>query len=148
MSAIPKNKRKNLQSAKTARKNLLYSSDQVIELYKICPNTLSNWVKAGLRPICTNPKRLFKGEDLNAFHKSRRAEAKVKLGQFEVYCVACKCIHSLLDDPIYVWMKKKAVLVAVGCPTNQTFAPRFLTHNNYQALCVLRGDNPSAETPD
>lgn len=148
MSIISKNKRKNLQRVQTARKNLLYSSDQVIELYEICPNTLSNWVKAGLRPVCIYPQRIFKGEDLNTFHKNRRMAAKVQLDQFEVYCVACKRTHSLLDDPITVKHYEKMVLVAILCPTKQTKAFKFFSLKRYEALCVLRGDNPSTQTPD
>lgn len=141
-------KRRNLQSSRLAKDNWLYLPQEVRDLYGIAPNTLSRWVKAGLKPLEHGGNRLFRGEALNSFHKARRAAAKRRLGDFEAYCVACKCNHSLLDDAINYTPLGKVMMVAVACPHQHSLAPRMMSMSRFGALRELRGDGPRAETPD
>ncbi len=142
MSLPERNVRRNQQSSRLAEANWLYTPDDVRSLYEICPNTLTNWIAAGLRFYADGRNRLFKGEDLNAFHKARRNAAKKSLGPFEAYCVACKRKHSLLDDPISVIWQTKTVSVSVRCPEKHTKAPRIMSIKRYEAMIALRGTNP------
>ncbi|CAH0343025.1 hypothetical protein [Rhizobium sp. CECT 9324] len=148
MSLSQPKRRRNLQSVRLAKANWLYTPEKVRDLYGIVPNTLSRWIKAGLQPIEHQGNRLFKGEVLNAFHKGRRDAAKRRLGEYEAYCVACKCKHSLLDDPISLAPIGKAMMVAVECSQQHTRAPRMMSMSRFAALCELRGHDPRAETPD
>lgn len=141
-------KRRNLQPTNVAKNNWIYTPPQVREMYRVVPNTLSRWVKAGLKFIEHNGERLFRGGDLNEFHRVRRQAAKRKLGEFEVYCVTCKCNHSLLDDPISHGQFHKAMMVAVICPQGASSAPKFMSMRSFEALCELLGCDPRAETPD
>ncbi len=140
--------RRNLQAATVAKSNWIYKPSQVREMYRIVPNTLSRWIKVGLRFIEQNGERLFLGSDLNEFHRARRQAAKRKLGDFEAYCVTCKCNHSLLDDPITHQQFHKVMMVAVKCPHSGSLAPRMMSITKFEALCELRGCDPRAETPD
>lgn len=148
MSSSNPKRRRNLQSSQLAKANWLYPPEKVRELYGIAPNTLSRWIKAGLKPLEHNGERLFRGEVLNSFHKARRAAAKRRLGDFEAYCVTCKCNHSLLDDAITHTPFGKAMMVAVECPHQHTRAPRMMSMTRFATLCELRGHDPRAETPD
>jgi len=51
--------RKILQDPRKASKNYLYTPDQVRELYDICENTLSNWVKRGLPLLQAGTQEAF-----------------------------------------------------------------------------------------
>lgn len=88
MSLSQPKRRRNVQSSRLAKDNWLYPPQKVRELYGVTPNTLSRWIKAGLKPIEYNGERLFRGEVLNSFHKARCAAAKRSIGPFEAYCVA------------------------------------------------------------
>lgn len=143
-----KPKRRNLQAPNVARSNWIYTRPQVREMYLVGPNTPSRWIKAGLNFIEHNGERLFRGSDLNEFHRARRQAAKRKLGDFEAYCVTCKCNHSLLDDPITHQQFHKVMMVAARCPHGGSLAPRMMSMTKFEALCELRGCDPRAETPD
>ncbi len=148
MTSSEPTRRRNLHPANVAKCNWLYTPPQVREMYRVVPNTLSRWIKAGLKFIEHNGERLFRGSDLNEFHRGRRQAAKRKLGKFEAYCVTCKCNHSLLDDPITHGQFHKAMMVAVICPHSGSSAPLIMSMRNFEALCELRGYDPRAETPD
>lgn len=143
-----KPKRRYLQAANVAKSNWIYTPPEVRQLYFVKPNTLSRWVKVGLKFVELNGKRLYRGSDLNEFHRVRRQAAKRKLGDFEAYCVACKCNHSLLDDPITQQQFHKVMMVAVECPHSGSLSPRMMSMTKFEALCELRGYDPRAETPD
>lgn len=103
--------RKIFQDPRKASKNYLYTPEQVRELYDICENTLSNWVKRGLPCFKLGRKRLFKGEYLNAFHQKRLDESKRPADDDEVYCLACRCNHSLLYGPLDHQLARRSVMI-------------------------------------
>ncbi len=95
-------KRRNLQSDRKAKCHQLYSSDDVIKLYEISRNTLTNWIAKGL-PFVDAEMRLFRGKDLNAFHTRRRERASgAPLAPFMANCFGCKGSHSLIDGDISI----------------------------------------------
>ena len=49
------------------RANWVYSVEQVLDAYGICRNTLSNWIKGGLRPLDEERPQLFRGAELKTF---------------------------------------------------------------------------------
>lgn len=143
-----KPKRRNLQASNVVKSNWMYKPSEVLQRYFVKPNTLSRWVKAGLKFVELNGERLYRGSDLNEFHRARRQAAKRKLGEFEAYCVACKCNHSLLDDPITHQQFHKVMMVAAKCSQSGSLAPRMMSLTKFEALCELRGCDPRDETPD
>jgi hypothetical protein len=86
-----------------ARSHMLYTSAEVMRLYGISRNTLTNWIRQGLAFVGPPSKaavtkrcvRLFRGEDLNAFHDKRRAEAKRPSVADQLYCLPCHAHKSL-----------------------------------------------------
>lgn len=148
MTAAPK-KRRNLQSDRKARLHQLYSSDDVIKLYDISRNTLTNWIADGLNVIDA-AQRLFRGSDLNAFHSRRRKTAGKPLGQFFVNCFGCKRSHSLLEDDISISPGRtdKVFRVSRTCPDTGARANRFVCSEELGALQRLRETIPGSETPD
>jgi|GEM_PF-1128436 len=74
-----------------AKMHWVYSAAEILELYDICRNTLSNWVSEGLCPSPGTGPQLFRGAELNRFHEERRARNRhnLRIGQF--LCTGCKC---------------------------------------------------------
>ena len=72
------------------RANTVYSVEDVMRLYGVCRNTLSNWVGSGLQPIDTRQPQLFRGADLLQFQADRRARTSLQLRSGEFKCLRCK----------------------------------------------------------
>lgn len=147
---FPRKKRRNLQSNRKARHHQLYSSDDVIKLYEISRNTLTNWIADGL-PFIDAQWRLFRGLDLNAFHSRRREKAVGEpLGRFLVKCFGCKRSHSLLEGDVSVFPGRTDGIFRVSktCPETGVMANRFVCSEELEALQRLCETNPGSETPD
>jgi hypothetical protein len=143
-------KRRNLQSDRKARHHQLYSSDDVIKLYEISRNTLTNWIADDLAFIDAD-QRLFRGSDLNAFHKQRRVRATgTPLGKFAARCFGCKRSHSLLSGDIVISPGRTPELFRISriYPETGVRAKRYFCAEELEALQVLRAPNLGRETPD
>jgi len=70
----------------------VYSVPQVMELYSVCRNTVSNWVSEGLRPSPGEGQQLFRGEELKRFHEVRRTKARQSLRHGQFKCFTCKAL--------------------------------------------------------
>lgn len=70
----------------------VYSVPQVMELYDVCRNTVSNWVGDGLRPSPGEGQHLFRGEELKRFHELRRSRSRQSLRHGQFKCFTCKAI--------------------------------------------------------
>jgi hypothetical protein len=86
------------QSPKRAKSHVIYSARDVMALYEISRNTLLNWEKAGLKVVprpshpALNGKfgKLYRGCDLNAFHKQRQLDRARLAMPGEFYCLPCR----------------------------------------------------------
>lgn len=72
------------------KKDWVYTTEGLARLYGVHPNTVSNWVKDGLRKSDNGVPSVFNGAEVKRFHKERRVDSNVKLrlGQFK--CFSCK----------------------------------------------------------
>ena len=59
-------------------------------VYNVCRNTVSNWVQGGLEPSVVSRPNLFRGDDVEAFHRTRRERSKAQLRPGEFKCMGCK----------------------------------------------------------
>jgi hypothetical protein len=67
-----------------------YTIEDVCMLYNVHSNTIYNWIADGLRPIDDLKPRVFRGAELNRFHKERRESKRHKLKPGELLCTSCK----------------------------------------------------------
>ncbi|MBD8689365.1 MULTISPECIES: hypothetical protein [unclassified Rhizobium] len=149
-SASPRKKRRNLQSERKARVHQLYASDDVIKLYEISRNTLTNWIAEGLRFI-DGDLRLFRGKDLNAFHARRRERASgAPLAPFMVNCFGCKGSHSLINDEISIYPGRTLGVfrASITCPDTGVTANRYVCSEEVDTIRKLREANPGRQTRD
>lgn len=136
---------KRLRMAKAHR---YYSLDDVIALYSVSSNTVGNWRNAGL-PSIKASIRLFRGEELNAFHKRRKLEAKCPCTRDEIYCVCCKTKHSLLEEPYKVdFFGKLRVAVVITCPDTGGTARKFISQGDLDHLQEFGKPKSSPENRD
>lgn len=125
---------KILKSPKLARANWLYMRSDVLELYGVCPNTVRNWIRQGL--VSFDAKgRLFRGAELNAFHRERQKAAKRPCSPFEIFCLCCKQKHSLLDTSFTPsWIGRFRTKVVVRCPETGGTTQTFISETNLDEL--------------
>ncbi|RYG90992.1 hypothetical protein EU803_13490 [Loktanella sp. IMCC34160] len=101
------------------KQNRVYSVDDVLKLYGICRNTLSNWVRDGLRPSPGSGPgpQLFRGSELARFHLERKARSKTSLRHGEFKCLHCKAVVVPEPSDLELWPGKTVGCVALAtCP--------------------------------
>lgn len=152
MSALRKTKARRRGSSRRflgkARANWLYTQPEVQALFDVCPNTIRNWRRNGLRSYKANV-RLFLGRDLNAFHKRRYEDAKRPCGPGEVYCVCCKQKHSLRDLTFSLDGKGRfRTRVLITCPETGGTSATFLSEADFASLTHWCEPNSSPDSGD
>lgn len=72
------------------KKHFVYTVEDLTRLFGVVPNTVSNWVKDGLKTSDDKLPYIFNGEEVKRFHDDRRQknERKLRRGQFK--CMTCK----------------------------------------------------------
>ncbi|WP_394152134.1 hypothetical protein [Loktanella salsilacus] len=71
------------------KKNRVYTVEDLRGTYKVDPNTISNWVKAGLQPSDSKKPYVFRGAVVTAFHEERRMRKSTQLRPGEFKCGSC-----------------------------------------------------------
>lgn len=113
-----------------AKQDRTYSRAEVMDLYHITRNTVTNWINEGLVIVPGHPV-LFRGEDLNAFHQERHARARRNCPRGHFLCFHCKKVLSLKGQAAEVhWHSDHACTLRWSCPCltcskpNETYQSR------------------------
>jgi len=72
------------------KKHQVYSGEQLMSAYSVTPNTVSNWVKDGLKPSDGKKPYLFRGAAVEDFHKRKRLTVNKKLQPGQFQCWGCQ----------------------------------------------------------
>ena len=72
------------------KQHRVYSVDDLMSLYDVSRNTVTNWIKAGLKPSDERQPFVFRGAVVKAFHNDRRLRVKGTLESGEFQCLGCK----------------------------------------------------------
>ncbi|WP_269584062.1 helix-turn-helix domain-containing protein [Roseibium sp. Sym1] len=151
MSALKKTKARSVGRRRflgKARANWLYTQPEVQKLFGVCPNTIRNWRRNGLRSFKANV-RLFLGRDLNAFHKRRYEDAKRPCAPGEVYCVCCKQKHSLREVPYLLDSKSRfRTRVLITCPATGGTSATYIRETDLTSLTQQLNHNSSRVSDD
>lgn len=67
----------------------VYLVEGVMELFSVSRNTVSNWVRQGLRPSDRAQPYVFRGAELIRFHKVHQA-MRTGLARGFFHCMRCK----------------------------------------------------------
>lgn len=131
-------------------KDWVYSTEEVLEKYDICANTLTNWIKQGLRRIETARPHLYRGAELIRFHQDRRARGRTQLRHGEFKCVGCKQV--VLPEPAKVDVTPSTSSVSwtaiTKCPDCSTLAWKILNATECDSLRALQANNTSWDYSD
>lgn len=72
------------------QKHFVYTVEDLVRLFGVHPNTVSNWVSEGLQPSDAALPYVFNGTEIKRFHDARRLKSKTKLRTGEFKCFGCK----------------------------------------------------------
>jgi hypothetical protein len=146
---MSKPRRRNLHSERLAKVNHFYSPDEVQALYGVCRNTVGNWLKSGLRCFEKDGRRLFRGDQLNDFHRVRRDRSKSPCGPYEIHCVSCGGKHSLLEGDLTVHPGRTGLVrLSLACSEGRGRASRWMTKEQWAVIKDAAEHNPNGTTPD
>ncbi len=81
---------RKLQRVNLAKTGWVYWRRDVLLLYGIHTSTLTNWTKAGLKFTRSRNRQVFRGDDLNAFHRGRRDAARWTCSGGQLPCFTCR----------------------------------------------------------
>ena len=99
-----------------AKKNRVYSVQEVQALYDVSRNTVSNWVSAGLSPSDHRRPQLFRGAELNRFHADRRKRSRKDLRRGEFKCTGCEVAVFPDSCSVGLFGPKCENMVTASCP--------------------------------
>ena len=85
---------------KRAKIHRVYDIHEVMALFGVSRNTVTNWMASGLRPVDDHIPKLFPGRELCRFHDARTLRKGRKLEPSEFNCFACRTIVS--PDPVCI----------------------------------------------
>ncbi len=74
------------------KKYWVYSVEDLMRLYSVSANTVSNWVQDRLVPSDAQKPYIFQGAAVQRFHKQRRAQSAAKLRPGQFLCFGCKAL--------------------------------------------------------
>lgn len=115
-------------------KHRVYSVDDVMALYKVCRNTVSNWVASGLDPSDRGQPYVFRGADLIRFHQVC-APKKQSLPPGAFQCLRCKARVAPTLSTIRIAPQKPGVFVAnATCPNCAASMTKLLGETEYDKL--------------
>lgn len=97
-----------------AKKDRVYDVSEVMALYDICRNTVSNWVGAGLIPSQGAGPQLFRGCEINRFHSTRRAQGRQNMRLDQFFCLSCKVPVTANQPSLHLNQTASGNWMAVG----------------------------------
>ncbi len=127
----------------------VYSVDDVLSLYGICRNTLSNWERSGLRSTGGKGPRLYRGAELKRFHDARklRVKGELKLGEFK--CLGCGAVVFPEVETVRIVPSQKALCRAEAtCPDCGAPVVKFLGATERDKIKNCLDTNTGLGTPD
>lgn len=105
----------------------VYSVEEALSLFRICRNTLSNWVGTGLTPTGGKGPHLFRGAELKRFHDARNTRQKHELRVGEFKCLGCgNAVFPELETVLLTTSKTVRLRAEGSCPDCGAHVIKFL----------------------
>ncbi|MBT0958210.1 site-specific integrase [Alphaproteobacteria bacterium KMM 3653] len=95
--------------------HLAYTRRAVMTLYGVSTNTISNWIKQGLRPSDKAAPQVFSGAELKRFHDAQRLTKNSSLRVGEFKCFSCKAKVFPIPESLERHVTKTANGLLTGC---------------------------------
>ncbi len=124
------------------KRHRVYSVDDLMKLYKVSRNTVSNWVMAGLIPSDKQRPHRFRGDVLIRFHAARRAQLTRGLGPGEFKCFGCKA--AVIPSPVSVakrYSRTGGLRLDACCPDCGRMISKFANETDRDAIAACLNPN-------
>lgn len=131
------------------QKNSVYSVDDLIQLYDVVRNTVSNWVTEGLRPSDANRPYIFNGAEVKRFHDARQLNncKPLRIGQFK--CLVCKGRVFPLAASLRTHLKNGlCISLSGGCPNCDRWVFKLVSADNFELISQCINTNTSLASLD
>lgn len=89
-------------NAERIRQNRSYDRREISKVLDVHKNTISHWVRDGLRPIDNQRPELFHGSELARFIKLRQQKHKSACAENEMYCLKCRAPRKTIDGSVSI----------------------------------------------
>lgn len=132
------------------KKDRVYSGDEVMKLYGICRNTLSNWVTSGLRPSDGQVPYVFRGAELQRYHAVRvrpGGPSTLRPGQFKCLGCAGQVFPELKTVGLHLLKTGKKIANAT-CPDCGATLHKLLNATTWDAFRTCLDTNTSLPSID
>jgi hypothetical protein len=96
-----------------AKRHLTYTIAEIAKTFDVNVWTVSQWIKAGLKPIDGRRPYLFSGSEIASFLE-RRNKPRQPLGPGEIFCVACKRPTTPVANLVYICPRGPTTVDVIG----------------------------------
>ncbi|MFD2738036.1 tyrosine-type recombinase/integrase [Sulfitobacter aestuarii] len=95
----------------------VYSVEEICGVYNVTRNTVTNWIHSGLRKSDERRPYVFRGAELQRFHKARETKDRKNLKHGEFNCLACSSAVFPDTESLRISTTSKGRAMALGvCP--------------------------------
>ena len=126
----------------------VYSVSEVMVLFNVCRNTVSNWVGSELRPSEEAGPQIFRGAELKRFQKERKSRNRFQLRNGEFKCLGCG--SAVFPDPnsiVFEPTKNGAISGKSCCTDCNAHLFKFLGKTECDNINNARITNTSLASP-
>lgn len=131
------------------KKHFVYSVEELMELFGICRNTVSNWVKAGLKPSDTLYPYVFRGAEVARFRDARQLKPRTPLRVGEFRCLVCE--ERVFPEPSslsQMRMKNCAIGLWALCPDCGASVTKIVNETNCDRIMQCANTNTRLDSLD
>ncbi|MBU2868671.1 tyrosine-type recombinase/integrase [Pacificibacter marinus] len=134
-------------SPNALKKNRVYSIQDLVRIYNVSANTVTNWTKHDLRKSDKQQPHLFRGAIVNAFHKQRRLRSKTKLRRGEFKCTGCKLAVFVEIETLEERIVGKGANMCFGrCPECGAHVQKITSQADRDFFEALRNPNTTVDS--
>ncbi|MBO9475891.1 hypothetical protein J7413_20360 [Shimia sp. R10_1] len=129
------------------KKNRVYSGADLQRIFDVSANTISNWVKAGLKDSDGKRPYLFRGGRVMEFLKARRDRTKTKLLFGEFKCGVCKSAVFPEVESLEVRPAKNGAPMGMGvCSECSGHIRKFVSEADLEVFALLADPNTTVDS--
>lgn len=129
--------------------NRVYDVAEVMQLYDVSRNTISNWISQDLRPVDDSQPQLFRGSELQRFREHQLAAKRQPLSLRQLKCWWCKARFVPLEETVFIWRKGVHGLWMRGrCPRCEKFARKPISATQCDEVQMADHTNTTVESGD
>ncbi len=131
------------------KKHFVYSVEELMALFGVCRNTVSNWVKAGLKPSDTLYPYLFRGAEVARFRDARQLKPRTPLRVGEFRCLVCE--ERVFPEPSslsQMRMKNCAIGLWAQCPDCGASVTKIVNETDCDRIMQCANTNTSLDSLD